>query len=98
MTEVLLVFAAQFACVTLFGIQQLNVMGDHKLAAAASSLLIGLLSYHLTATIAMAASEGVFSAAWFGYVAAGPFAIAFSMTIHPRVKKWRRRKVDHPSL
>lgn len=85
-----LVFAAQFAYIFLLGFQQQNVTGKHYALAQFTSLLLGICGYHLTATVALAASGPAFGPVWWAYIAAGPVGISVSMWVHPRLRRSRR--------
>lgn len=86
-TEAALIFAAQFAMVMLLGLQSLNVNGRHYAGAAATSLLLGVCGYHITATIAAMNQDGFGSTAWWAFIIAGPCGIVTSIWLHPRLRK-----------
>ena len=83
MARVVSVFCAQFLFIFLLGAQQLNVVRDNYLGAAATSLALGVLGFHLTATIASVHHEGRGTPVWWSYVVAGPIGIVAAMFSHP---------------
>lgn len=86
MSEPLIVFACQFTYIMLLGLQTLNVNGKHYISAAATSLALGCFGYFLTATVAAHQQHGIYSPAWFAFIAGGPMGVVASMWLHPRLK------------
>lgn len=89
MTAAIAVFCCQFAYIFLLGMQQQNVIHRRYVGAASVSLLLGIGGYYLTATIALAASQGFGSPVWWGYILSGPAGIVTAMWVHPRLNKPR---------
>ena len=87
MRDAIKVFAAQFVYIMLLGLQQLNVVGSKYVGAMVVSLLLGMFSYQLTATIALnSVKKDRF--VWVAYLIGGPLGIVTSMTIFPTLAKW----------
>lgn len=84
MTDLLIIFCAQFVYVMLLGLQSLNVNGRHYALAATTSTLLGVLGFALTAAIAQKPHVG--TAIWWAYIAAGPAGIATSIYLHPKLQ------------
>jgi hypothetical protein len=82
-----IIFAAQFVFILLLGLQQLNVVNHHYAGAAAVSLALGVIGFHLTATIAAVRNEGRFTPLWWSYIIAGPCGIVTAMLIHPILER-----------
>lgn len=81
----LTLFASTFALVFLLGVQQLNVQHGHQLAAAATSLFIGISQLAL---YKLAPDAGGVEIA--AYLTGGPLAIVCAMKVHPWLRKrWR---------
>lgn len=81
-------FVAQYLMVFSLGFQSQSVNRGHYKLAAANSLLLGTLGYHLTAVIAQVGSQGMGNIVWWGYILAGPAGIVSSMRVHD----WMRRR------
>lgn len=95
--EALFVFAAQFLYVFLLGLQQLNVVGRHYAAAAATSWCLGVFGYYLTATIAVHSSPDSGSLVWWAFTTAGVAGICFAMWVHPRIERRFKKEVTQCS-
>jgi hypothetical protein len=101
--KVLLCFASTYVAVFALGLQSLNVNQGHYLAAAGTSLLIGL--GHIALYKFMPGAE---LGEVIGYLAGGVAGITSSMWFHRRVRAWwadwkarrrlrmaiQRRKID----
>lgn len=77
-------FASSFALVFALGIQQLNVQGNHYLAAFITSIAIGLAQLALYKLAPDASGTEIAS-----YLAGGPLAIICAMKAHP----WIRQRI-----
>lgn len=83
----LTLFASTFALVFLLGVQQLNVQHGHQLAAATTSLFIGISQLAL---YKLAPDAGGVEIA--AYLTGGPLAIVCAMKVHP----WLRHRWGRP--
>jgi len=92
MTAALLIFVAQFSMVMLLGIQSLNVRDRNYVGSALTSLLLGVSSYHITATIATLKGEAVGGLLWWCYIAAGPLGIVTSIWLPPKLNRLLKNK------
>lgn len=85
MIQAVILFASTFALVFLLGVQQLNVQHGHPVAAAATSLFIGISQLAL---YKLAPDAGGVEIA--AYLAGGPIAIVCAMKVHPWLRHhWR---------
>jgi hypothetical protein len=72
-------FLASFGLVFLLGVQQLNVQGGHKAAAALTSVAIGLCNL-----VVLKVAPGPTNALEVvGFLAGGPVGIVAAMVAHP---------------
>lgn len=83
--EEISIFLAQFLMIFLLGLQQLNVQGKHYLAAAITSLLLGVCGWTITSTIAAAHLEGLWSSIGISFLIAGPLGILAAMFMHNKL-------------
>ena len=97
MLDVIMIFLGQFILVGLLGIQQMNVQGRHYIAAAITSLILGISAFHVTAIIAEAGKAGVFSAEYFAYLLAGPLAICTAIWSFPKIKRYWSKNEQNDS-
>ncbi len=86
MRDAAIVFVAQFVQVLLLGLQSLNLNAGRTRSAAVVSLMLGVIGFHITATIATHRGEE-FGPVWLAYVLAGPLGILTSLAVFRRVKK-----------
>ena len=82
MKQALMVFVAQFFYILLLGSQQINVIAKDYPGAAFVSLLLGVLGFQLTATIAAVRGATWRSPVWWAFVIAGPLGIVVAMATH----------------
>ncbi len=80
------VFLAQFAYIFLLGFQQLNVVGRNYIAAATTSVFLGVFGFYLVAIVALHADKPMGTLVWWAYVTSGPAGICFAMWIHPKLR------------
>lgn len=85
MIQAAILFVSTFGLVFLLGVQQLNVQHDHHLAAAATSLFIGISQLAL---YKLAPDAGGVEIA--AYLAGGPLAIVCAMKVHPWLRNYWR--------
>lgn len=76
------VLLSQFVMILLLGLQSLNVNQRRYLAAAITSLLLGVIGFYLTGTVAEAHKDGAFTLTWWAYISGGPAGIVASMWLH----------------
>lgn len=79
MTDALILFASTFASVFALGFQSQNVNQGHYLAAALTSLVIGISTQYLYKSMPGADVLGVI-----GYLTGGVTGIVASMYVHRR--------------
>jgi hypothetical protein len=91
MFDAILIFLAQGTMIFLFGIQSLNVNGGHKYLAAGTSLILGVLGFYVTGTVAKAYNDGLFTLFGLSFILAGPIAIWLAIELHPKIKKFLTR-------
>lgn len=85
MLEAAGVFAIQFCYVLLLGLQSINVNRGRYVWAGGTSLMLGVMGFHVTGTIAAArGDEG--GLVWWAYILAGPCGIVSSMVYHFHVR------------
>lgn len=82
MSDVAIVFIAQYLMVLLLGLQSLNVRDRHYVGAAVTSFLLGVCGFFITSTVGSAKGM-VLTTLWWGFVLAGPCGIVTAMLIHP---------------
>jgi len=82
-TEALL-FISQFLTIFCLGFQQQNVHQRRYMAAAATSVIIGLAQVFMWKTMPQSTPSQMVT-----WLAAGPAGIMFSMWLHPRIFKKR---------
>lgn len=83
----IVVFLVQFAYVLLLGLQSRNVNEGHYLAAAGTSIALGIFGLTLTAMIVNAALLQPSPAVLVAYVLAGPVGICAAMWLHWRLTR-----------
>lgn len=88
--DVALVFVAQYGTVLLLGLQSLNVNQRRYVAAAITSLLLGVAGFFTTSVIG-AAKGMTLSALWWSFVLAGPCGIVTAIWAHPALIRLIRR-------
>lgn len=88
MLDLVTIFVSQFVLIGLLGIQTMNVAGRHYVAAAITSFILGVASFHVTAVIAEVGRAGMFTDKWYTFLAAGPIAIVTAIFVYPRIKKY----------
>lgn len=76
----LLLFASSFLTVFALGFQQMNVSGNHRVAAFSTSFLIGAGQLGILKLVPNTDDPLMVLA----YLAGGPVAIVASMIIHPK--------------
>lgn len=84
MLNALFVFAAQFVYIFLLGIQSRNVRDSQVVAAATTSMLLGICGLYLTSIIARAAMSGGDPLVAASYIAAGPCGICVAIYLHDK--------------
>jgi hypothetical protein len=82
MIDNLILFVAQFVFIFLLGIQQLNVMRGYYVAAALTSLLLGICGWFTIGIIAEATTYDLTSVTFVTYIIAGPLGILSAMYFH----------------
>lgn len=85
-----IIFTAQFVCVFLLGTQSQNIRDGKKLAAAVTSLLLGISGWLCTGIISQAYSQGMLSSVFAAFVISGPLAIVASMFVHEHFHKEKK--------
>lgn len=99
MDEPMLTSLAVFLCqafhIFLHGIQQQNVIHQRPNSAMGVSLVLGVSSYFITATIAIAAGYGLLSWVALAYILAGPVGIRLAMWAFVRLNGNVRQNVVH---
>lgn len=90
MLQLLTVFVCQFLLIMLMGIQSLNVQGRKYFAAGATSFLLGIGQFTVTAAIATAKDGGLLSPLGIAFLLGGPLGIMTSIWIHPKLKIRRK--------
>lgn len=88
MSQALLLFACTFGTVFALGLQQLNVVGGHRLLAAITSLLIGLFQMVLYKLV----PQPTDMLSNIGYLFGGPVGIVVAMACHPILARVLGRK------
>lgn len=84
-TESLTIFLCQYLVVLLLGLQSQNVRDRKMLAAAITSLLLGVTGWLVTGIVATAYHSGMLSLVFFSFIVAGPCGIVSSMWLHYKV-------------
>lgn len=96
MIDSIIIFVSQFGMIYLLGMQQMNVTGKHYVAAAVTSLLLGLFGWLTISIISAANKEGMLSMVFWFYLIAGPLGIVTAMRTHGfLVVKLYRRESFH---
>lgn len=86
MIDAAIVFVAQFVQVMLLGLQSQTVAHGYKFFAGCNSLMLGVIGYYITSSIA--ANKGDFGGGvWWAYVISGPCGVVTSMYIFRRFHK-----------
>ncbi len=89
----LLLFVSTFGIVFGLGLQQLNVSGGHRIAAALTSFMIGALNLVLFKLIPQPTS----GLELVGYLVGGPVGIVAAMVVHPMLEARLKRQGSGPS-
>ena len=82
-----ILFVSQFVFIFLLGIQQLNIMRGYYVAAAFTSLLLGICGWFAIGIIAESTTYDLTSFTFFSYIVAGPVAIISAMKFHSYLRK-----------
>ena len=94
MTNALIIFALQFACVCALGLQSLNVNGGHYLLAVATSIIISLASlYSINLTLVINSMTLINVIA---FCVGSALGIVCSMRLHPNLVRLITRRPDPP--
>ena len=91
MFDIVMVFVAQFVLIFLLGIQSLNVNRGHYFLAGLTSLMLGVVGFYITGTVAAAHKEGMYSGVWWAFIIGGPLGIITSMKLHPIIHRWMKK-------
>jgi hypothetical protein len=83
----LILFVSQFLLVFLLGLQSLNVMRGYYVAAAFTSLLLGICGWFAIGIIAESTTYDLTLFTFFSYIVAGPVAIISAMRFHQWLRK-----------
>jgi hypothetical protein len=86
-----LIFAAQYVCILLYGLQSLNVNQRRYIMAAVCSFLLGVLGFYVTSIVGGAA-DMTWTFLWWGFVFAGPAGICTAIWIHPFLVRWTSKR------
>lgn len=85
--SILIIFASQFLCVFLLGIQSLMVRDSNLYGAAMGSLMIGISQFYIFSIIGGLSASDIGNYSWWAFILAGPFAIMVSIKTHPLIVK-----------
>ena len=87
MLDNLILFVAQFVFIFLLGIQQLNIVRGYYVAAAVTSLLLGVCGWFTIGIIAEATTYDLTSVTFLTYIVAGPMGIVTAMWVHKLLRR-----------
>lgn len=87
MIEAVQIFISQYFMIMLLGLQSLNVNQGKKLAAAITSMLLGICGFVVTGIIAQAYQDGFLTLTFASFFIAGPLGIVSSIIVHPKLKR-----------
>ena len=87
MLDNLILFVSQFLLVFLLGTQSINVVRGYYVAAAFTSLLLGICGWFAIGIIAESTTYDLTSFTFLSYIVAGPVAIISAMKFHSYLRK-----------
>ena len=87
MIDNLILFVSQFLLVFLLGTQSINVVRGYYVAAAFTSLLLGICGWFAIGIIAESTTYDLTSFTFLSYIVAGPLAIISAMKFHSYLRK-----------
>lgn len=83
-SQALIIFLCQFTMIGLLGLQSMNIRDGKKLAAAITSLCLGVAGWNITSIISQVNHEGMLSLVFFSFILSGPAGIVASMFVHEK--------------
>ena len=89
MLDNLILFVSQFLLVFLLGTQSINVVRGYYVAAAFTSLLLGICGWFAIGIIAESTTYDLTSFTFFSYIVAGPLAIVSAIKFHELIRKYK---------
>ena len=88
MVDNLILFVSEFLLVFLLGTQSINVVRGYYVAAAFTSLLLGICGWFAIGIIAESTTYDLTSFTFLSYIVAGPAAIISAMKFHSIMRNY----------